>query len=454
MNIITHPVPTGAGESLEALLERTANELRRGILPVEIFSNEAVFEAEMERIFARDWIFLGFEAELPKSGDYMLRHIGKDSVIVTRDGKGEIHVLANFCRHRGTRLCQTDLGNQSHFRCPYHGWVFKNNGEWVGAPDKSKAYSGIDSKDWDLLRAPHVDTFLGMIFASLDPDALPLEEFLGDAAWMLRGMMDLHPGGMKPMGPPDRFKVRGDWKTGAENFGGDIYHVAASHGSVQAIELAQGLDVLNDFSTHYVLGNGHSFLGHNFDALFGEPGHLWLYDPAIRSQFDLSRIDPLLQEVVKKNPPIVGTVFPNLSFLRFFGAPSPDEPLAIYTTCRMWQPVGPGEVELWSWQLKWDFMTDEQASACYRAGLFGFGPGGVFEQDDTVVWEGAPHVARSVWARREGIGFNMKMGLDGIGRQVRDESWEGPGEVYRPGPGEPSQRAFYRHWAAKMLENA
>src|SRR3546814_8102152 len=78
MNIITHPVPTGAGESLEALLERTASELRKGVLPVEIFSNEAVFEAEMERIFARDWIFLGFEAEVPKSGDYMLRHIGKD----------------------------------------------------------------------------------------------------------------------------------------------------------------------------------------------------------------------------------------------------------------------------------------------------------------------------------------------------------------------------------------
>jgi hypothetical protein len=219
---------------------------------------------------------------------------------------------------------------------------------------------------------------------------------------------------------------------------------------VQSIDMAQGFDTLNDHSTHYVLGNGHSFLGHDFDTLFGEAGHLWYYDPAIRSRFDLSRIDPLLQDVVKKNPPIVGTIFPNLSFLRFFGAPSPGQPPAVYTTWRLWQPVGPGEMELWSWQMKWDFMDDAMTQACYQAGLFDFGPGGIFEQDDTVVWSGAPQAARSVWAQQERVSFNMQMGLDGKGQQKRDRGWEGPGEIFRPGPGEPSQRAFYRQWIAQM----
>lgn len=437
-------------KNVGALLDRVDEQIANGLVPVEIFADADIFDLEMERIFAKSWVFIGFESEIPNRGDFMQRKIGRDSVIVTRDGKGEIHVMANFCRHRGTKLCQTDVGNQSHFRCPYHGWVFKNNGDWIGAPDKSKAYKGLDTKEWGLLKAPHVDSIFGMIFASLDPDAPTLLEYLGPAAWMMKGLMDLHPDGMSAMGPPDRYKVRGDWKTGAENFGGDIYHVSVAHGSVQTIDLAQGFDVLNDHSTHYVLGGGHSFLGHDFDTMFGEAGHVWYYPPDVLSQFDLGRLDPLLQEVVKKNPPIVGTIFPNLSFIRFFGPPSPGQPPVVYTSWRQWQPSGPGEMELWSWQLKWNFMDDAQAEASYAAGQYGFSSAGIFEQDDTVVWEGAPEAARSVWARKAGAAFNMQMGMEGVGQQTQDHSWEGPGEAYRPGPGEPSQRAFYRHWIDEM----
>lgn len=452
--MVMHAAPSRPtpGQHYDTILDRVSREIDTGLVPIDIFANAEIFDLEMERIFAKSWVFLGFESEIPKSGDFLQRKIGRDSVIVTRDGKGAIHVLANFCRHRGTKLCQTDVGNQSHFRCPYHGWVFKNNGDWIGAPDKGKAYRALDPKEWGLLKAPHVDSFLGMIFASLDPAAPSLEDYLGAAGWMMRGLMDLHSDGMSPMGPPDRYKVRGDWKTGAENFGGDGYHVAVAHSSVQTIGLAQGFEVLNDFSTHYVLDGGHSFLGHDFHTMFGEEGHVWYYPPDIRSQFDLDRIDPLLQEVVKKNPPIVGTIFPNLSFIRFFGAPSPGQPPAVYTSWRQWQPSGPGEMEVWSWQLKWNFMDDEQARASYAAGQFGFSSAGIFEQDDTVLWEGAPEAARSVWARQAEVSFNMQLGMDGMGQQIRDESWQGPGEVYRPGPGEPSQRAFYRHWLAQMNE--
>ena len=443
---------SASGEGFDALLERAVSEINDGMVPVEIFAHAGIFDAELSRIFARCWVFLGFEAEIPNSGDFMQRKIGRDSVIVTRDSKSEIHVLANFCRHRGTRLCDADIGNQSRFRCPYHGWVFKNNGDWIGAPDRSKAYAGTDTRQWDLLRAPRVETFLGMIFASLDPDAPTLEDYLGGAGWMMRGLLDLHPDGMVPIGQPDRYRVHGDWKTGADNFGGDVYHVGVAHGSIQTIGLAQGFDTLNDHSTHYVLGGGHSFLGHDFDTLFGEAGHLWYYDPAVRSHFDLSRLDPLLQEVVKKNPPIVGTIFPNLSFLRFFGAPSPDEPPTVYTMWRLWQPVGPGEMELWSWQMKWSFMDEREAAACYQAGMYGFGPAGIFEQDDTVIWSGAPEVARSTWARQAKASFNLQMGINGLGQQQQDTNWAGPGEIFRPGPGEPSQRAFYRHWIERMRE--
>lgn len=53
------------------------------------------------------------------------------------------------------------------------------------------------------------------------------------------------------------------------------YHVGVAHGSVQTIQLAQGFDVFNNYSTHYVIPGGHSFLGHDFDSMFGPDGHVW-----------------------------------------------------------------------------------------------------------------------------------------------------------------------------------
>lgn len=107
-------------------------------------------------------------------------------------------------------------------------------------------------------------------------------------------------------------------------------------------------------------------------------------------------------------------------------------------------------MELWNWQLKWNCQTDEQAAASYPAGQYGFGSAGMFEQDDTVVGEGAPEAGRRAWARKAKAAFNIQMGLDGIGHQKRDMEWKGPGEVWRPGPGEPHARNFYAQWARAM----
>ena len=435
----------------DALLGRVERGLEEGLVPAEIFGDTAIFQAELERIFARSWVFLGLESEVPNSGDFVLRRIGKDSVIVTRDRSKTINVLANFCRHRGSQICHVDRGNASHFSCRYHGWVYKNTGEWTGAPDRSKAYPNIDAGAWSLLKAPHVDTFLGMIFASLDPNAPPLMDYLGGAAWMMKAIMDLHPDGMKVIGSPDRYRVRGNWKTAAENFAGDSYHVGVTHQSLQSIGLVPGLDGANAFISNYIFENGHGFTGSALDQMFGEAGHLWGYDSSIREKLDLSRLDEVQKDVVLHNPPVVGNIFPNLSFIRFTVAPSPGKPPIVYTSLRQWQPIGPGEMEVWSWQLKWDFMNEEQVASSYAAGQYGFSSAGIFEQDDTAVWEGSPVTAQTVWARKAGAMYNMQLGMKELGgAQKRDLAWTGPGEVYRPGPGEAPARAFYSHWLREM----
>src|ERR1700716_311443 len=102
---VTGPAPA---DPLADLLERCEKDIQQGMMPVQIFGNEAVFEAEMERVFARTWMFLGHVSEIPNRGDFVLRRIGLDPVIVVRGDDDKIRVLSNFCRHRGTAICQVD----------------------------------------------------------------------------------------------------------------------------------------------------------------------------------------------------------------------------------------------------------------------------------------------------------------------------------------------------------
>jgi len=104
-------------------LEATIADVRRGMIPASVYSDPELFELEKERVFARAWVFMAHESEIPQPGDYVVRRIVDDSFIVARDEKGAVRVLFNMCLHRGMQVCRSERGNTSHFRCPYHAWT-------------------------------------------------------------------------------------------------------------------------------------------------------------------------------------------------------------------------------------------------------------------------------------------------------------------------------------------
>ena len=62
---------------------------------------------------------------------------------------GEIHVFLNVCSHRGMQVCRSECGNSSSFKCSYHGWVFGNDGNLLGAPFEKEMYG----ESWDEISA-------------------------------------------------------------------------------------------------------------------------------------------------------------------------------------------------------------------------------------------------------------------------------------------------------------
>jgi len=110
-----------------------------------VYTEPRVFEAEMDRVFGRTWLYVGHESEIDKPGDYKTTFMGLHPVIVSRSEGGGIHVLYNRCTHRAATVCQYDSGNSSFFRCDYHGWTFRNDGTLIGQTFSS----GYDPRDCD-----------------------------------------------------------------------------------------------------------------------------------------------------------------------------------------------------------------------------------------------------------------------------------------------------------------
>jgi len=60
-------------------------DLASGQISREIFVNEQIYAEEQEKIFARAWLFIGHESQIPNPGDYAAARMGEEAVILCRD---------------------------------------------------------------------------------------------------------------------------------------------------------------------------------------------------------------------------------------------------------------------------------------------------------------------------------------------------------------------------------
>ncbi|MEJ0069642.1 MAG: Rieske 2Fe-2S domain-containing protein [Pseudomonadota bacterium] len=106
-------------------------------------------------------------------------------------GRGA-RAFLNSCRHKGARLCHTETGHAERLICPYHAWTYDADGVNCSIKDARHGHysSAFESEDHDLKRVPRLESYRGMVFASLNPDVPPLEEWLGDTRPLIDLVMD------------------------------------------------------------------------------------------------------------------------------------------------------------------------------------------------------------------------------------------------------------------------
>jgi len=194
-----------------------------------VFTAEDIFEAELERIFYRYWVYLAHESEIPEAGDYCTKWIGRQQVVVCRGGDGEIRAFFNRCRHRGTTVCRYESGHAEFFRCPYHGWTYSNEGRLVGVPFPSRYGADFNKEELGLAPVPRHDQHRGFVFASLATEGPSLADHLGRAAEYIGLFADASPTGKVVLrSGASKSNFRGNWKF----VGMDGYHVNFTHKTV------------------------------------------------------------------------------------------------------------------------------------------------------------------------------------------------------------------------------
>ena len=182
-------------------------------LPARYYVDDECFAREIDVLFRSMWVCAGRGAEIERPGQFVLRELAGDSIIVTRAATGRLHAFHNVCRHRGTRLCTESAGAfPGSIQCPYHAWTYGLDGALIGAPHMDEV-PHFDKADYPLHRV-HADEWDGHLFLNVAAEPQPL----------LSQLVDL-PGKFSPwrmselrLGRRIVYDVRANWKLIVQNY--------------------------------------------------------------------------------------------------------------------------------------------------------------------------------------------------------------------------------------------
>ena len=200
----------------------TEPSMGTALIPKERYTSREYMELEWERMWTRVWNMAGRESDIPNVGDYFTTELGAESFLIVREAEDKVRAFYNVCPHRGNQIRNPGMGHAESFQCAYHFFEFNLDGSKKFVPDEDTFTQGVP-QETALVEVP-CDTWAGWVWFNMNPDAEPLEEFLG----VLPEHIDPYHFEKMYIVQDKTIEWDTNWKASVDAFN-EVYHVQGIH---------------------------------------------------------------------------------------------------------------------------------------------------------------------------------------------------------------------------------
>ena len=364
----------------------------------DLFIDDEIFDLEMEQLFANTWIYVGHASQVPNVGDFYTTTVGDQPVVMVRHTDKTVKVLHNRCPHKGVMVAGDVCGNTGKFfRCPYHAWTFKTDGQLLSIPLK-KGYDPDVFKACEasqgMAAVEQVRDYREFIFCRLSPEGQSFEEFFGASLSTIDNMIDRSPEGkLEVAGGVLRYLHDCNWKMLVDNQT-DTCHPMVAHESsagtaVRVWEEApegtpkpMAVEQFAPFISPYEFfegmgirvwenGHGHTGVSNSIHAAYSQvPGYL----EAMQASYGAERAQEILGNTRHNT-----TYFPNIMV---------KGPIQ---TLRIFKPLAANKTLVESWTFRLVGAPDKMLERTLMYNRLINAPTSVVGHDDHEVYERSQH---------------------------------------------------------------
>src|SRR5271170_3446582 len=199
-------------------------------IPSPWYFDRDFYEAEHAGVFATSWQAVGRAEQVRERGQFFTADIAGEPIVVARGEDGVLRGFYNVCRHHAAAVVPEEKGCAKHFRCPYHGWTYGNDGALKGMVE-FEGVCNFERADNGLVPV-RVDTWENFIFVNLDGKAGTLAEFLGKVPELVAPLAM-----REKLHFFDRriYTLNCNWKVYADNYLDGGYHVPHAHKGLSSV---------------------------------------------------------------------------------------------------------------------------------------------------------------------------------------------------------------------------
>jgi len=222
-------IPHKTVQGILAAYDANAPLAEASTIPGPWYVDSRIADLETKAVFSKTWQMVGRVEQVEGLGQFVTANVAGEPIVVVRGNDGVLRGFYNVCRHHAAAVVTEPCGQAAILHCPYHGWNYGLDGSLKGMPE----FDGVKNFDRQQNGLAPVKTEIWekFVFVNLDPEALPLRDFLGGL------MRRLAPLGVSKLHYFDSrvYDIHCNWKVFVDNYLDGGYHVPHLHKGLNSV---------------------------------------------------------------------------------------------------------------------------------------------------------------------------------------------------------------------------